>query len=173
MRVPIGNYLRYKIKVKSERENLYHMKPVVSIAFHPNDISHFKGKSTRDECCLKDYFLIATSFRNWSLDRPTFTILMVLLSEYDTLLRTKASCQPTARLTSICPETEVNDNPTNLGVTCDQHVESPSRCCFLDRNYRYKWSHPNSSQCWVGTDPIQWPKISPQPGFEAAHFPLY
>ena len=34
-------------------------------------------------------------------------------------------------------------------------------------------SHPNSSQCWVVTDPIQWPKISLQPRFEAAHFPLY
>ena len=32
--------------------------------------------------------------------------------------------QPTADLTPTCPQTEVNDNPTSLGVMCGEHVES-------------------------------------------------
>ena len=42
-------------------------------------------------------------------------------------LRARAS-QPTAGLTSDFPQTEVKDHTPSLGVTCDQHVESPSRC---------------------------------------------
>ena len=34
---------------------------------------------------------------------------------------------------------EAKDYPASSGVRCGQHVESPSRCCFLDRYYRYKW----------------------------------
>ena len=41
-------------------------------------------------------------------------------------LRTRA-CKPTASLTSICRQTEVNDHQGGLGVTCDQVVESISR----------------------------------------------
>ena len=34
--------------------------------------------------------------------------------------------QPAAGLMSNCPETEVNDHPSGLGVECDQHVELPN-----------------------------------------------
>ena len=42
-------------------------------------------------------------------------------------LRAKAF-QPTACLTSICPQTTVKSHPANLGVMYSQHVEFPSRC---------------------------------------------
>ena len=35
-------------------------------------------------------------------------------------------CQPTSGLTSTCPQTELNDCTASLGVTCGEHVESPS-----------------------------------------------
>ena len=32
----------------------------------------------------------------------------------------------------------VYDHPVTLGVTCGQHIESPTVIDFLDRNYSYK-----------------------------------
>ena len=36
-------------------------------------------------------------------------------------------CQPTASDTSTCLHTEGKDHPACSGVTCGQHVESPSQ----------------------------------------------
>ena len=44
--------------------------------------------------------------------------------------------QPTPGFTST--SAEVKYYPTSLGMTCGQHVESPIRRCFLDRDYCYK-----------------------------------
>ena len=51
--------------------------------------------------------------------------------------------QSAASCTSTCTETEVYDHPATLGVTCGQHVESPTVVGYLEWNYRY-YSIPDS-----------------------------
>ena len=52
-------------------------------------------------------------------------------------LRARA-CQPTACLTCICPQMEVNDQPGILGVTYDQHVECASQCWLSRPDYNFQ-----------------------------------
>ena len=33
---------------------------------------------------------------------------------------------------------EAKDYPASVGMKCGQHVEFPSRYCFMDMDYRYK-----------------------------------
>ena len=43
----------------------------------------------------------------------------------------------TAGLTSIFPQSDVNELPTSLSVNCGKHIECPAVVDFLDRNDRY------------------------------------
>ena len=62
-------------------------------------------------------------------------------------MRTR-TCQPTADLTSTCPQTEMNNHPGSLEVASCQQVMSPS-CWWLSRPELLLQisSHLNSSQC--------------------------
>ena len=64
-------------------------------------------------------------------------------------------CQPTAGLTSTCPQSSVKDLTTNLRLTCGQHIESPSRCWPCRPELLYVGSYSTFSWCWVA--PIPYP----------------
>ena len=101
-----------------------------------------------------------TEFRRWN--RPKDLIMTVFdddenhhLSVYSGRNR---ACQLTASLTFARPQTEVNDHPASLRVTCGQYVESPTRVWFSRPGLSVQISsYPNSSWCWVSTDPIYLP----------------
>ena len=63
------------------------------------------------------------------------------------LFSTQPGLNPYAT-TRISSDMKVYDHATSIGVTCSQHVGSPSR-----------YSSPNSSRSWVGTGPIHLPKF--------------
>ena len=44
------------------------------------------------------------------------------------LVITAMACQPADCITSTCAQTEVNNHPASLRVTCGQHIESPHYC---------------------------------------------
>ena len=61
--------------------------------------------------------------------------------------------QPTLGLTSTCPQKDVKDHPTTLGVSCDQHVDSPSHYSICRPELPLKnRSYPNSSRWSISSD---------------------
>ena len=78
--------------------------------------------------------------------------------------------QQTAGLSSICLQTVIKGHPANLGAMYGRYVTSPNCFCFLDWVYS---GYPNSSWCWIGTDPIHWPKILPPWGLNQHHISWY
>ena len=85
----------------------------------------------------------------------TIMIIIIIIISWDYSSLWASPCQMTAGLTFTCLKLKVNDHPTSLGGTSDQQVRSPSH---LERDYCYKINR-NCPWCWVGIDPIHWPKI--------------
>ena len=86
--------------------------------------------------------------------------IIIILRFYNSL-RARAT-QLTARLTSTCCQTEVQDKLANLAIGCGQHVDSHQRCCLFQTGL------PQQNQqvskfftCRLGTDP---PCREPNPG---------
>ena len=77
-------------------------------------------------------------------------IKIIIIPQYNTPLRAQ-TCQPTAGITFAHPQEVVNDKPASLGVILCW-IYSPRILLQIS-------SYPNSSSWWVGTDPIQQPKI--------------
>ena len=50
--------------------------------------------------------------------------------------------------TSTCPQTDVEEHPVSLGVTCSQHAESASRCHIYRSGLLLKWV---ASRFWIDT----------------------
>ena len=75
--------------------------------------------------------------------------------------RSLRACQPTARFTSTCPQTQVNDHSAYLGGgEWDQHVEFPSRYWLSSPGLSLKISsYSISSRCWVTLIPYTSQKI--------------
>ena len=64
------------------------------------------------------------------------------------------TCQLTVGLTFTCLQTEVNDHLSCLEVTWSAYW-----WFFKSELPLQMSSYQNFSRCWIGTDPIQWPKI--------------
>ena len=58
-----------------------------------------------------------------------------------------------------CPPTEAKNYPASLGKTCGQ-LNLPA--------FQTRITATNSSERWVGTDPIYYPKTPPSTGIEPA-----
>ena len=63
---------------------------------------------------------------NYGIKNGHETIILIVTILGPT--NTQRACEPTTGLLTTCPQTEVNDHPTSLGVKCGQYVRSLSRC---------------------------------------------